>query len=242
MNKETIDIIKQTVPALREHGTAITKVFYKNMLSEHPNLKNIFNMEKQENGIQPESLALTLLAAAENIENLENLMPAVKNIARKHVSLHVTKEQYDIVGAHLLRAIKETLGSAATDDIINAWATAYGVIATIFINLEEDMYKEMEKNGGWRGFKSAKVLTVKEDGANKIITLEVPAGHSIPASKEYLSIIYPFANAAFKQPRQYTISKEASSFTFILSKQDEESKKIFSSISTGDTIEVSYPV
>jgi hemoglobin-like flavoprotein len=35
------------------------------------------------------------------------------------------------VGQSLLRAIKEVLGDAATDDIMNAWAEAYGFLADI---------------------------------------------------------------------------------------------------------------
>jgi hemoglobin-like flavoprotein len=39
----------------------------------------------------------------------------------------VTPEQYDIVGANLLWAIKEVLGDAATPQVISAWGEAYGV-------------------------------------------------------------------------------------------------------------------
>lgn len=31
LDKETINIIKSSVPALKEHGLEITKTFYKNM-------------------------------------------------------------------------------------------------------------------------------------------------------------------------------------------------------------------
>ena len=47
---------------------------------------------------------------------------------------------YPIVGKHLSGAIKEVLGDGATEDIINAWAKTYGVIAEVFINNEKEMY------------------------------------------------------------------------------------------------------
>lgn len=141
LSQNTIEIIKSTVPVLKERGVDITTVFYKNMLSENPEIRDMFDKDKQENGSQPQALAMTILAAAQNINNLEVLMPAVKSIAKTHVNLNVTKEQYPIVGKYLLEAIKEVLGDAATDDIINAWADTYSVIADVFINVEEEMYQ-----------------------------------------------------------------------------------------------------
>jgi nitric oxide dioxygenase len=36
--------IDASVPVLREHGLAITTVFYRNMFAAHPELTNLFNM------------------------------------------------------------------------------------------------------------------------------------------------------------------------------------------------------
>lgn len=144
LSQKTIEIVKSTVPVLKERGLEITQVFYKNMLGENPEIREMFNADKQKDGSQPKALAMTVLAAAQNIDNLEVLAPAVKNIAKVHVDVNVKKEHYPIVGKYLLGAIKEVLGEAATDEIINAWAEAYGVIADIFINVEAEMYKERE--------------------------------------------------------------------------------------------------
>lgn len=145
LSQKTIDIVKATVPVLKEKGVEITQVFYKNMLGENPEIRAMFDPEKQKDGSQPKALAMTVLAAAQNIENLEVLAPAVKKIAQTHVNTNVKAEHYPIVGKYLLGAIKEVLGDAATDEIINAWAEAYGVIADIFIKVEADMYAEQGK-------------------------------------------------------------------------------------------------
>lgn len=72
----------------------------------------------------------------------------MKQIAHKHRSLGIKPEHYPIVGENLLAAIKDVLGDAATDEIINAWAEAYGVIADAFISVEEGMYREAEAAEG----------------------------------------------------------------------------------------------
>jgi nitric oxide dioxygenase len=140
LSKNTIEIIKSTVPVLKEHGVEITTTFYKNMFANHEEIKGMFNMAKQESGEQPKALAMTILAAAQNIDNLEALLPAVKNIAGAHVNSKVKAEHYPIIGKNLLEAIKEVLGDAATEEVINAWGEAYEVIAKVFIDIEKEMY------------------------------------------------------------------------------------------------------
>lgn len=141
LDNKTIEIIKSTVPALKEHGVEITKAFYKNLFESNPEVMPLFNMDRQASGEQPKALAMTVLAAAQNIDNLEALIPAVKKIAVRHCDSQVKEEHYPIVGATLLGAIKEVLGDAATEEILAAWGTAYGVIAKVFIDAEKEIYE-----------------------------------------------------------------------------------------------------
>src|SRR5699024_6459051 len=102
-------IIKETVPVLEKHGTEITTVFYKRMFEAHPELLDIFNKTNQKVGDQPKALAMTVLAAARHIEDIEAIVPAVMGIAHKHRALEVLPEHYPIVGKYLLEAIREVL-------------------------------------------------------------------------------------------------------------------------------------
>ena len=97
-------------------------------------------MSKQESGAQPMALAMTVLAAAQNIDRLETLLPAVQKIGARHVELNVKPEHYPIVGQNLLQALKDVLGDGATEEIMEAWGKAYNIIADIFINVEKDIY------------------------------------------------------------------------------------------------------
>jgi len=144
LNQKTIDIVKSTVPVLKTHGVEITTTFYKLLFNSNPEVKAMFDMSRQESGAQPQALAGVVLAAAQNIDNLSVLLPAVQKIAQKHVASNVKAEHYPIVGANLLEAIKVVLGDAATEEIINAWGEAYGVIAQIFIDAEAELYAKSE--------------------------------------------------------------------------------------------------
>ena len=48
LTDEQRKLVKATVPVLEQHGSAITRLFYKQMLEENPELRNIFNHTKQQ--------------------------------------------------------------------------------------------------------------------------------------------------------------------------------------------------
>lgn len=139
-------IVQSTVPVLQEHGETITRVFYRHLLEEHPELASMFNARDQSDGSQARRLAAAVLAYASNIDRLHMLESAITSIGRKHVSLNVRPEQYPIVGKHLLGAIKTVLGDAATPEILDAWAAAYAQLADIMIAREKDLYIERNES------------------------------------------------------------------------------------------------
>jgi nitric oxide dioxygenase len=89
LSQHQIDLIKSTVPVLRENGVALTDYFYNRMLTNNPQLKETFNMGHQRSGAQAKALAGAVLAYAENIEDPSVLAPVVELICHKHVSLNI---------------------------------------------------------------------------------------------------------------------------------------------------------
>ena len=252
LKQETIQIIKATVPVLEIHGVTITKTFYKNMFEKHPELLNIFNHTNQEKGRQQTALANTVYAAAVHIENLEAILPAVMQIAHKHRSLGILPEHYPIVGENLLQAIKEVLGDAATDDIINAWAEAYGVIADIFIQVEEELYQKAEVNGGWRLFKPLKVAKkVVESDLVTSVYFVTEDGSPLPAYQpgQYISVCVKIPNEEYLMNRQYTLSQANAEEGYRISVKRETdhtpngkvSNFIHDTLQVGDMVDVSAP-
>jgi len=170
------DLIKATVPLLESGGEALTTHFYRMMLSEHPEVRPLFNQAHQASGDQPRALANGVLMYARHIDRLEALGPLVRQVVNKHVALQILPEHYPIVGGCLLRAIREVLGAEiATDAVIDAWAVAYQQLADIFIGAEEQLYTEnAAAPGGWRGARSFRV-------ARKVVeSAEITSFHLVP--------------------------------------------------------------
>lgn len=162
---EQIALIKATVPLLESGGEALTNHFYKLLLSEHPEVRPLFNQAHQASGEQPRALANGVLMYARHIDRLDALGPLVAQIINKHVALQVLPEHYPLVGNCLLRAIREVLGEAiATDAVIDAWAAAYQQLADLLIGQEERLYQaKAEAPGGWRGARPFRIARkVKE--------------------------------------------------------------------------------
>lgn len=133
MDARVRELVKATIPVLKEHGVALTTYFYQRMFRGNPELTQIFNRSHNDSGKQPTALAMSVLAYAENIDDPSVLAPVITLIANKHASLGIRAEHYPIVGKHLLASIKEVLGDAASDELIDAWGVAYGVLADVLI-------------------------------------------------------------------------------------------------------------
>ena len=255
LTKQQIELVKATVPVLREHGVALTSHFYKRMLSHNPELMQVFNMGHQRAGFQQQALAGAVLAYAENIENLPALLGAVAHIANKHVSVGIRAEHYPIVGKHLIASIKEVLGDAATPELIDAWTAAYMQLADVLIGAEKAIYdKNAVAEGGWTGWRFFKVAEKSKQTDNVTSFKLVPVDNGkMPEVKagQYISVRVFVKGQDLIQPRQYTVVKaDATSLTIAVKKGEAVEKSpagmvsntLHNDINEGDVVEVSFPV
>ncbi|MBU9545992.1 NO-inducible flavohemoprotein [Burkholderia multivorans] len=225
LTQQTKDIVKATAPVLAQHGYDIIQCFYRRLFDAHPELKNVFNMTHQEQGQQQQALARAVYAYAENIEDPGSLAAVLKNIANKHASLGVRPEHYPIVGEHLLGAIKETLGDAATDEIVSAWALAYGNLADLLAGMESGLYEQAATRvGGWTGWRSFIVRDKRPESS--VITsfvLEPVDGRPVANFEpgQYVSVAVDVPTLGLQQIRQYSLSDMPNGRTYRISVKRE---------------------
>lgn len=160
-------IVTATVPLLESGGEALTTHFYRIMLDEYPEVRPLFNQANQASGAQPRALANAVLMYARHIDRLEALGDLAMQIVQKHVALQILPEHYPIVGACLLRAIRDVLGAeVATDAVIEAWGAAYGQLADMLIGAETAEYaRKAAAPGGWRGARAFRVARKEAESA-----------------------------------------------------------------------------
>jgi len=209
-------------------------------------------MTHQKKGEQPRVLANAIFQYACHIDKLELLGGAVESIAQKHSSLSISAEMYPIVGENLLAAIKEVLGDAATPEIINAWAEAYGDLAAIFVNREEEIYTERESlKGGFRGKKEFIVVDkIKESDVITSFYLKRKDNAPVPdfTPGQYISLTIDIPNTAHKHTRNYSLSDSPNKdYLRISVKKEQEnidgvvSNYLHSSVNLGDQLLLGMP-
>lgn len=255
LSDATIAIVKATAPILEEHGETLTRHFYQRMFSHNPEVAPFFNPAHQAAGKQQKALAAAICAYAANIDNLTVLGGAVELIAQKHASLMIQPEHYPIVGSNLLASIREVLGAGATDEVIAAWAEAYGFLADILIGRERQIYHEhAAAPHGWEGFKPFRV--VRKEVESEVITslyLQPADGSAVPAFKpgQYLTLRVP-SPCGHTTMRNYSLSDKPGQPWFRISVKRETgaeasqpdgfvSNLLHQNVEVGATLEVGPP-
>lgn len=244
--------IQRTVPILQEHGEALTRHFYQRMFQHNPEVRGFFNPAHQHSGQQQRALAGAICAYAQHINDPSALAGAVELIAQKHVSLGIRPEHYPIVGENLLASIREVLGLAEDDPILDAWAVAYGALADLFIQREAAIYQEQRERAGWNGFKRF-VVSRREAASDNIVSLYLkPADDApLPAHRagQYvtLRVVLPGGEAIM---RNYSLSNEPGADCYRISVKREGgegtppgvcSHHLHERVRVGDRVEVSPP-
>lgn len=249
---QTMATIKATIPLLQSAGTAITEHFYNRLFTHHPELKNIFNMSNQSSGRQKQALFDAIAAYAMNIDNLGALKEAVERIANKHTSLNIQPEHYKVVGHHLIETLRELAGEAFTPEVEEAWTTAYGVLADVFIGREEEIYSSNEQSqGGWRGERQFRLVEKRiESELVKSLVFEPVDGGKVIDFKpgQYIGIRLQRDVFENDEIRQYSLSAAPNGETYQISVKREiigvpgtVSNYLHDGLRLGDVVELYAP-
>ncbi|QRN80221.1 MAG: hemin transporter, partial [Nocardiopsis sp. BM-2018] len=227
--------------------------FYETMLGERPELLDgLFNRGNQASGQQRKALAGSVASFATSLLDHPDERPdaLLSRIAHKHVSLGVTEDQYVIVHKYLFAAIAETLGEAATPDVVAAWDEVYWLMAGSLIALEARLYQEAGTTGRdvWRPWRVADRVEQATDTVS--LTLEPEVGEPAPGFRpgQYVSVRVQLPDG-LHQARQYSVSGWDGSRRRITVKRlragehpaGEVSTLLHDSAAPGDTLMVSAP-
>lgn len=254
MTTEQKELVKATVPVLKENGVLLTTYFYNRMFTHNPELKHMFNMGNQQNQKQQTALAMAVLAYAEHIENPAVLMPVLDSIGQKHTSLSIRPEHYAIVGHHLLSSIAEVLGEAATPALLDAWKAAYRQLAGLMTAHESKLFEQqVAKRGGWTGWRPF-IIKRKVKESEEITSFYLypsdqgPIAGFIPG--QYISVRLFLPEINLLQPRQYSLSAAPNHEYYRISVKKEKgsehpdgliSNRLHDHMEEGSIIDVSAP-
>jgi hemoglobin-like flavoprotein len=113
-----------TIAPIADDAAAL---FYRRLFEIDPSLQQMFRGDMAE---QRKKLMQMLTAAVKGLDRLDQLVPVVQELGRRHAAYGVTDAHYGTVGTALLWTLEKGLGEAFTPEVEEAWAAVYGLLAT----------------------------------------------------------------------------------------------------------------
>ena len=75
-------------------------------------------------------LMAVLATAVGNLHRLDEILPTVRELGRRHAGYGVRDSHYDTVAVTLLSTLEAALGDEFTDAVRRAWTACYQVLAS----------------------------------------------------------------------------------------------------------------
>jgi hemoglobin-like flavoprotein len=108
-------------------GEAAGRRFYTRLFEVDPSLLASFRGDISEQSFK---FMQVMDSAVSGLDRPERFVPIVRQLGRRHVRYCVKSHHYATVGAALLWTLSHCLGTEFTEEVSEAWASAYDLLAS----------------------------------------------------------------------------------------------------------------
>jgi chemotaxis signal transduction protein/hemoglobin-like flavoprotein len=132
-----IELLESSFEALKPRGDELVELFYDSLFEQYPGVLPLFSdadMQEQQGKLLS---ALALVVA--NLRTPDVLVPALQELGRKHVGYGAEPAHYDAVGQVLLESMEAIAGDLWNDELLAAWAEAYGIVSSVMIEAASEV-------------------------------------------------------------------------------------------------------
>lgn len=136
MTPRQIDLIRASWSAVEPIADTAATLFYDQLFELDPAIRRLFR--RTDMAAQRKILMQTLTVVVKSLDKLDTIVPAVQALGRRHAGYGVRSEHYESVGIALLWTLEQGLGEAFDDETREAWAAAYGTLASVMIAAADD--------------------------------------------------------------------------------------------------------
>ena len=132
MTPAQVSLVKDSFSHVLPIRTAAAAIFYERLFTIDPKLRTLFSATDMEE--QGNKLMTALAFVVNGLDRAETILPAVRQLAQRHVHYGVKDEHYATVGQALIETLAAGLGAAFTADVRAAWQAAYVLLASVMID------------------------------------------------------------------------------------------------------------
>ena len=127
MNQKQISLVQASFAEVVSIADAAAALFYDRLFELDPSLRPLFRGDMKEQGKKLMDMIAVVIV---NLPRLTGILTSVRALGARHAAYGVRDEHYETVGEALLWTLGEALGEDFTDEMREAWATAYTILAT----------------------------------------------------------------------------------------------------------------
>ena len=131
MTPDRQQLIRSSWSAVEPIADDAAKLFYARLFELDPRAAALFHHADMEQ--QRMVLMQTLAVVVSNIDRLDQIVPEVEALGRRHTGYGVRPELYSTVGSALLWTLERCLGDEFTAETAHAWADAYRRLSSAMI-------------------------------------------------------------------------------------------------------------
>jgi len=128
MTPQQIELVQTSFKKVVPIAATAADLFYDRLFEMAPETRAMFPADLTE---QKRKLISMLGTAVTNLHKLDAILPAVKDLGRRHKGYGVTAGHYAPAGAALLWTLEQGLGADFTPDVKAAWSAAYTALAGV---------------------------------------------------------------------------------------------------------------
>lgn len=129
MDAQTRKLVQESWTQVQPIAEVAATLFYDRLFALAPALRPLFPAKSL--GEQKKKLMQTLTIAVRGLDRLDELVPALESLGRRHAGYGVEDAHYDTVGQALLWTLRQGLGAGFTPAVRDAWAETYGLVASV---------------------------------------------------------------------------------------------------------------
>lgn len=123
----TIELVRRSWAQVLPIAPQAAELFYGNLFAADPALRGLFRGDMKAQGLR---LMGMISAAVGKLDQIDQLVPVLQDLGRRHMGYGVQPQHYDAVGAALLQTLDQGLGEKAfTPDVRAAWTAVYALLA-----------------------------------------------------------------------------------------------------------------
>jgi hemoglobin-like flavoprotein len=126
-----IELIRASWAGVEPIADTAAELFYGRLFELDHAIERLFR--RTDMASQRKNLMQTLAVVVRSLDKLEQIVPAVQALGRRHATYGVREAHYATVGDALLWTLGQGLGEEFTPEVRAAWTTAYGTLASVMV-------------------------------------------------------------------------------------------------------------